>query len=453
MKSIEIIDRLRATSSKIDKEQILINAFMTGNREYFQAAKLALDALVSFGVKMVPEVLEDDGLPGTFSFADFIDLAGKLQARQLTGHAARDALIAAANVCHTDTWNKFYRPVLLKDMSVGAERNTFNKILNRLGDAYPEALDYIIPVFGVQLAKDALDEAHQKKVSGIKMIDFKFDGWRFATFLDIEKMTVTQWSRTGIENTNFTHIRAGLEKLLSHLPMSIVLDGEIVSDTFQEMMTMASKKSDPDTEDAKLALFDVVPLADFLAGECAIPQFERHERLCELQTSGVLKEFCGDRVYVVPKITLDLDTEAGMAEMNNLRAKAAELKLEGIMIKDPKAGYVGKKGTNWLKLKPKISVDLTALSVVEGDKKNVGKMGAVICEGLHEDKLVRVSLGGGWTDAQRDEIWQNPMLVIGQVLEIEADCLSKPTKGDIWSLRFPVFLRFRSITRTPGEKD
>ncbi|RYE92534.1 MAG: hypothetical protein EOO77_46665, partial [Oxalobacteraceae bacterium] len=164
--SLSIINKLAQTASRIDKEQIILSAFMEGNREFFIAARLAYDPLITFGVAKVASV-EDDGTVGDYSFSDFLALADKLYHRQLTGHAARDAIIDAALRCDAKVWNGFYRRILLKDLKAGVEEKTINKVLKRIGD---DAKHFIIPIFACQLAHDGAADAHARKLRGVKLL-------------------------------------------------------------------------------------------------------------------------------------------------------------------------------------------------------------------------------------------------------------------------------------------
>ena len=61
----EIIERLEADNSKLAKQAILLEAMQEGLDEFFEGITMALDPLVTFGVKKVPErsdVLTGQGL-------------------------------------------------------------------------------------------------------------------------------------------------------------------------------------------------------------------------------------------------------------------------------------------------------------------------------------------------------------------------------------------------------
>lgn len=88
---------------------------------------------------------------------------------------------------------------------------------------------------------------------------------------------------------------------------------------------------------------------------------------------------------------------------------------EGVMIKDTESAYQqGKRSSAWLKVKAIDSEDCPIVSVHEGKGRLAGTMGHVVVE--HNGVLVRV--GGGFTDEQRAEIWQNRDTVIGSFLEV-----------------------------------
>ena len=61
----EIIERLEADNSKLAKQAIVLEAMQEGLDEFFEGITMALDPLVTFGVKQVPErsdVLTGQGL-------------------------------------------------------------------------------------------------------------------------------------------------------------------------------------------------------------------------------------------------------------------------------------------------------------------------------------------------------------------------------------------------------
>lgn len=440
MKPHEIVAQLEATASRLNKEKIVKDAWNAGCTEFFEGAKLAYDALVTFGVKKVPAIEgeDDPNFEPTLNWTKFKDILGKLQRRELTGNTARDVLRSAADVSSVAEWNGWYRRILLKDLKCGVTEATINKVLENAGK---EAAQYIIPVFSCQLAKNGDD--HPKKMKGAKYLDPKLDGVRIITILNKENNTVTQYSRDGRQNDRFDTITSALTKLLPLLKQSMVLDGEMISRSFQELMRQLNRKEDVDTSDARLALFDILPLSDFLSGECKMPQTDRHELLAGMVS--IFQEHCDDKVYVIPKLMVDLDTEQGQQTFKEFNRETVEAGFEGIMVKDPSATYKTKRTDAWLKIKPFITVDLEVIGVEPGkpDSKFKDTLGGLVCRGVDQGKLVEVTVGGGYSEELRDEIWKDQTKVIGRIVEVKGDALTKAQDGDAWSLRFPVFMGFR----------
>ena len=118
-------------------------------------------------------------------------------------------------------------------------------------------------------------------------------------------------------------------------------------------------------------------------------------------------------------------------------------------IKDLDSPYECKRTDSWMKMKPFIEVSLNIVECEEGTGKNVGKLGAFVCEGIDDGKKIRVNVGSGFSDDERDDYWKNRDKLIGDVVEVRADAVTKNQNGD-YSLRFPRFKTFRGFE--PGEK-
>lgn len=91
------------------------------------------------------------------------------------------------------------------------------------------------------------------------------------------------------------------------------------------------------------------------------------------------------------------------------------------------------------RVKKTFTMDYVVMGVERGQGRHSRRAGAVIC-GLYEGrKLVeKVRVGGGWTDAQRDELFANPKAFIGRVLEVKGWQVFESG-----SMRHPNAVRFR----------
>lgn len=442
---VDIIKALEETTSRNNKEEIIQTAWDNQVLEFFEGCQMTYDSLRNFGIKKIPLITDSTDSIDNLSWTNFKKIIIDLENRIVTGNDARDILRNAANNSHIEKWNYWYRRILLKDLKCGISETTINKVLSKNGN---KAKEWLIPVFSCQLAKNGDD--HQSKISGNKLLDIKLDGVRLISILDKSKNTVMQYSRDGRHNENFPHIVEILSKLLPHITESIVLDGEVVSKSFQDLMKQLNRKESVDTKDAKLALFDCLPLRDFRSGECKLTQMARHDALVEF--IPLLDNYGGGAIYVVPKMMVNLDSEEGKKSFKEFNNETIEAGYEGIMIKDPQSAYKTKRTDAWLKIKPFITVDLTIVAVEPGKPESQFShtMGALVCHGTDGDKEINVTVGSGFSQQLRDEIWQNRTKVVGRIAEVKGDALTKAQDSNTYSLRFPVFMQFRGWE--PGQK-
>lgn len=425
-----IIRSLEEHSSRLNKEAIIEAEAQHDNQELFEGFRYALSPYITFGVKKVPSHGGPDGqgLPWD-AFKKLLDL---LRTRELTGDAAREAIELALSASTKSQWNDWYRRILIKDLRCGVSEKTVNKVKKNA-----------VPVFECMLAHDGAN--HEKKITGKKLLEPKLDGVRVLTIVDCESRTVTQYSRNGKVLENFTHITDSLLSNINLIERSMVLDGEIVSSSFQELMKQVHRKDNVQAGDARLMLFDILPLSEFQAGRSVLGQRRRSNLLRSMK-----KVF--DKVGhidIIPQEEIDLDSYVGELQFKQYNQDAIERGFEGIMIKDPEAKYECKRSTSWLKQKPFIEVSLEVVEVEEGTGRNVGKLGALVLEGVDDNKAIRVNCGSGFSDSDRDTFWTGRDSLLGQVVEVRADAVTQNQDGS-YSLRFPRFLRFRGFMA--GEK-
>ena len=432
----QIIQKLQADNSRLAKEAIILEAMQEGLDEFFEGIKMALDPLHTFGVKQVPE--RDDSPGQGCDWTVFKDLADKLAQRELTGHAARDAIELVMQTATQEQWNDYYRRILIKDLRCGVSEKTVNSVAKK-----NKFEQYKVPVFSCMLAHDSAN--HEKKMIGMKMLDYKLDGVRVLAIYNKDNNTVTMYSRNGKQFLNFGHVEKEIiDKLSSKFTQSMVLDGEMVSSSFQALMKQVHRKDNVEATDAKYALFDILTLKEFQKGKSILGCRDRHNALVELITDT-------DHMFVVDKVECDLDTQEGQKIFSDYNKIAIEKGFEGIMIKDVDAPYECKRSHFMLKAKPFIEVSLEIKDTEEGTGRNAGKLGALICEGKDDDKFIRVNVGSGLTDDNRDTFWADRESLVGQIVEIRADAITQnqDTENE-WSLRFPRFMRFRGFE--VGEK-
>jgi DNA ligase-1 len=404
---------------------------------FLSFVKACYNPYVTFGVRQVPETagITDAENP----WDEFNELMLQLSQRKLTGHAARDAIQNIADRFDSTEWNTFLAPVLRRDLRAGISDKTINKICKKT--------DYEIPIFGCQLATNSEGRPEMK---GTKRLEPKLDGVRMLMMVipaDDGETTIICFSRNGKQFDNFGHIeeqvRANWVKMVrkaatSNLSMGFVLDGEVIGNSFQELMRQARRKTDVQAEDSVYNVFDIIPLSSFREGHWNA-QLEKRIKILD-DRRPVIDTMAS--VELLPHIMVDLDTAAGKDQLERYAQDNVKAGFEGIMIKEMSAPYVCKRSTDWMKWKPVITVDLEVIGVEEGTGRNEGRLGALVCAGVDDGKEITVNVGSGFSDSDRDSYWRDSNFIIGRTAEVMCDVITQNRDGT-YSLRFPRFVRFR----------
>ena len=264
---------------------------------------------------------------------------------------------------------------------------------------------------------------------------------------------VTCYSRNGKVFENFTHIEEqvlnNVRQLVSAgdrtagmssgiLNEGFVFDGEVVGNSFQELMRQARRKENVAAEDSVFHVFDVLPLTDFKRGHWNAQLYKRIELLRNMQ--GAFDKM--PNAELLPHLRVNLDEHEGRSVFERYCRDMVEAGYEGVMIKDLEAPYVCKRSTFWMKYKPTITVDLEVIGLEEGTGRNQGRLGALVCHGVDDGKEITHNAGSGFSDSERDSLWEDRNLIVGRTVEILADAITQNQDGT-YSLRFPRFVRFR----------
>ena len=441
------INKLNESDSRLHKEDVIKQALeaavlgSTNAQIFLGFLKACYNPYVTFGVKQIPESVGITGAENPWD--QFNELMLDLSQRKLTGHAARDAIQATMELFDSEEWNTFLAPVLRRDMRCGVSEKTINKICKKT--------DYEIPVFGCQLATNSEGRPEMK---GTKRLEPKLDGVRMLLMVipsaSSNDVTTICFSRNGKQFENFTHIedqvrdnwvkmvRTIKERYGSDFTQGFVMDGEVIGNSFQELMRQARRKTDVQAEDSVYNVFDILGLEDFRRGYW---NAQLHKRIMVLEGMRPVIDTMPN-VELLPHIMVDLDTAAGRDQLQRYAKDQVNAGFEGIMIKNLDAPYECKRNTSWMKWKPTITVDLTVVGIEEGTGRNKGRLGALVCEGEDDGKFIQVNVGSGFSDEERDDYWVNSNLVVGRTAEILCDVITQNQDGT-YSLRFPRFVRFR----------
>jgi DNA ligase-1 len=430
------IQDLESSDGRLHKEAVIEKALIAAKlgsssaQCFLYNCYLAYNPYFVYGVRQVPETagITDQANP----WVEFWALLEGLRTRSITGHRARDQIEAMSRRFDTEQWNGLCRRVIIKDLRCGISEKTINKVCKKT--------DWAIPVFSCQLAQDSTE--HPAKMKGRKRLEVKLDGVRVLAVCSASGVTL--YSRNGKVFENFPQIAEALDANYKLLPVSTqatgsyVLDGEIVGESFQKLMKQAHRKGNAKTDNMVYHVFDILTLRAFEEG---FHNAQQHKRLETLEKFRAVFDTT-NCVRVMSGIEVDLDVSEGQNIMRRFANDAVAQGFEGIMIKDLDAPYECRRSSFWMKLKPVYDYDLKVVGVEEGTGRNAGKLGALICEGVDQEKHIRVNVGSGLTDLQRDDYWKNKDIIIGQTAVVLADAVTQNQDGT-YSLRFPRFKTFR----------
>ena len=318
--------------------------------------------------------------------------------------------------------------LICKDLSIGVEAKTINSVIPGL-----------IPTFDVQLANKYFDKP--AVVTGKKFcLTTKIDGGRIIALK--ENGQVSFYTRAGQLYEGLVDLEEEMARLM---PDNTCLDGEITllsnpkaltsKEQYKETMKIVRTK-DKAKHGIKMLVFDWMPADDFKRQQCDFPYKVRRNELERLFNEIDFRYF-----ELLPKLYVGDDT----SKIKEILEEAIADGEEGIMINIWDALYEFKRTNNLLKCKVFNTADLMVVGIEQGTGKYTGMLGAFICE--YKGGHVRV--GSGLTDAQRAEVYKDPLKYIDTIIEISyfeetQDSTGKP------SLRFPTFKDFRPDKTEPN---
>ena len=332
--------------------------------------------------------------------------------------------------------------LVTQDLKIGVTATSLNKAY---GDSF-------IPKTGCMLGT-LFGDVPAHRIHWPCIVTEKLDGIR--RVLVKENGHVTLYSRSG-------HIDDGLVEIVKeakHLPDNYVYDGELLAKgSFKDSIALRqATNSIANSKGTKTGLtfnvFDMVPVDEFYAGVSKESALMRKIRLGATlmdHSIAVLDEDWYSRIAAFG-IHEDLDCIRAVPVLglvHNLTEAEPIVDAiwnaggEGIMLNTTQGLYEIKRSKSLLKVKHTEEHVLPVVNVVEGSGKYEDSMGALVC--LYTNKKgeqTYLGVGSGFTDEQRQHIWDNQSKFIGRKVEIE--CFGESTNAQgFTSLNCPIFKRF-----------
>lgn len=452
------IDRFVALLQDLDgvtstKEKTSILQEYVNDPDVVRLLNMALSPYITFGVKNFDLPASYPSTRDSRATDHFFNVADRLQARELTGGAARGEIVAALTL-FTETEAEIMARVLRQDLKVNVGKSLINKAAGRP----------VVDDFDVQLADKMSDKFDWN--GGPYFVEYKYDGMRLVAFVNIKQKTVEYRSRDGrIQENVPVHITEQLldaarclECNVEGYDNDVVFDGEIISqaddgkESYHNTMSMMKSKSDKDRTTLRYRMFDAMPFAAFAALEYDKPMLKRRRDVLiacgHIPTVG-LDTSTSHWTHVLPSQAKLCSTAD---EIREYYGYLLDIGSEGAIIKKPNSLYLWKRSRDWVKLKPVFTADLTCTGIYEGDELNgfKGTLGGLVLEGELEDgTYVECHCGSGFKvkpdgkNPTRDEIFNDPSLVVGKTIEVEYQEVTMAANKNVHSLRFVIFKHIR----------
>lgn len=316
-------------------------------------------------------------------------------------------------------YTELFRKLFTKNFQLGVDAKTLNNI-------YGESF---IPDFGVQLANKYLEK--KDTILGKEgIITVKIDGTRIILVKDGEQITC--YNRSGIPLTGLVEIE---KDLLESVPEeSFVLDGELyATGEFSESKegykeTIKRSRIKGNKSGLKIRAFDIMSVSEFKQRQTSTPFAQRRknmEKLCE-------------KLHLVEPVEKLFEGIILAESVDKIAQEQISKGEEGIMLNLSSSEYNFKRSNSLLKYKLFDDWDLEVVGFERGTNKNSDTLGAILVQ--FEDNIVKV--GSGFSDIQRNEIWNNQDQYLGKTVTIKAFEVTSNQQGGK-SLRFPTFEHFR----------
>lgn len=385
----QIFDTLAADNSRLFKEKVLKE--QEGNSDLKHAIFLALNPMINFYIKKIPEY-QQDIMEDSIDLSKAMNMLTALSNRERTGNAGVEHLRTILSRLSPDD-AKVIEKIIKRDIRCGVSAKTANKIWSNLVPEYPIMLC------------EPFQQKYADKFTWPAYAQEKEDGMRFNAI--VRNGTVEFRSRNGSE----IELRGNLVKDFLKLRAGYVYDGEFLvykndvpldRKTGNGILNKAIRGtiSDHEVSLVHAVLWDMIPIQEWESGKGTEPYFSRWESLNDLHLP--------DRIHIVPSKLVN-----NMTEAENFFKICLSKGKEGSVVKDKVGIWEPKRSRALLKLKNEIECDLRITGYNYGTGKYEGLLGSLHCES--EDAVIKVNVSG-FDDTQRKTL--TPENTVGKIMTV-----------------------------------
>jgi len=426
---LKILNEISSTPKKNLKIEIL------KRYHHFKILKKVLvatyDPNITYYIKKIPEYTAS----GDHDLRWAMDRLIKLSDRTYTGHDGIEWLKKTLEGVSYTTAIVIER-IIKRDLRCGFSASTINKVWTDL-----------IPKYKLMLAYPRKGHVFTYP----QMAEVKSDGMRCNVFVSGDEINFI--SRSGKPLKMYDHMKKEFSMMVAGPDYDNgdwVFDGELMvmkngelldRKTGNGILNKAVKNTitKEEVKDVVMVLWDAVPLADFNAGICRIEASTRyHYVICG--TAHIDYVYENEARPHSPLFATENWIINSEEELDALFEKVIQEGKEGLIVKNPNGFWKNKKSKDWIKMKLEKDIELvvTGWEYGKAGTKYEKMMGALIVE--NRDGTLKVSIGGGWSDHDRETITKS---CIGEIITVKYNTRITSKSSDIESLYLPRFEEFR----------
>lgn len=427
MEIVSIVEELRNTSSTNAKKIILEKNICN------EGLKTALWLTYNpFRKYKITEKVLDEGLKDARSVDSLNILLHLLSTSNINDRLRQDVNNFLEQT--DEELREFYKCIILKDLKIGVNITTINKVWDGLiptGETGVEIKPMLASKFDFN-----------RPPKGDFVVTEKLDGVRCIAHYE-EGDGVQLYTRQGKRILGCIEIENAIRESMIEMEVNkAMLDGELIAtdcsyeDVYKETIKRVKNKNEI-KEGIKYVVFDILTLDYRYDIPNNKPYSERRNDLLALRRYSLEK----DCIEILPMLYVGNDISELINLLDIYKGKGAE----GLMVNLLDAPYEFKRSKNILKVKVMQTADLKIVGFQEGQSKNKGKLGAL----LVDYKGNTVGVGSGFSDFDREYIWNNQDQYLGKIAEIQYFEVTKDKTGTE-SLRFPVWKHLRTDKTEPS---
>lgn len=437
---LSILTEIKNDPSTLAKKRILTEN--KDNPVLARVLKLALDPGIVSGYKKLPAPLH--GFCDEMDLNTALDELDAIYSRKITGHTGRDFI---ANILGSVSDNdaEVIRRVLTKDLECGAS----DKITN---DVFGKGFIKDEPYMRCSLVDTKTIRNIDFATYGYAVSETKMDGQYLNHTVINNQLTCTSrngkvYDFLGARDELMANLAQSVQKRDNRFGSGVVFNGECLMmdesgrilprETGNGIIQKAGKGTMTQFDSMRVVfvLWDVLPYDAFQEGIWEVSRKERRE-LLESAIQDINSEF----IQMVEYQKVLNVTEA--FEHNTVLMERGE---EGSVLKCESAIWKSHTSPKQLKMKLKMQLDLRIVGFNEGEKKRTGMLGSLILES--EDGQLTTNCGTGIKEKDAEwtfkSIWEKRDELMGKVVTIECNELTKDKNSLIPKVFLPVFVEFR----------